>query len=465
MGKTGIYPLGAGWNALGKENIAMGNSSGFSGLIRAITWRANLAVWLNRALGGCGWTVVAAATAIVLFKMLWPALWLLGLTLLAALPLALGWAWVDCRSRGRFFVLREVVEIIDHRFRDDGVVASAWENPELMPTEALHTEVVRVLGGRLPRLDLLFYARRAIPALFLLAAALAVPSRHPAVPAQAEAILASITQPLADKLNEGEQILPEETLQEFQQEIEKLQQDEQGISREKWEAVEELDQRIESAVAQSRQEAQAALTSLESLSNLTDASGNVEGKADLSQQQDELLKDLAKSMSSQNSRLPSALRKEIAGKVSQMRQGGMSNEELRKRLSELQSKMGQMSGGNSDGPGQIGQSGDGNGNGQDGDGDPGSGGISRGRGDAQLTLGNEKRAQGAQFKQQELAGQFLSPQDMVDMGITPLEPKAEPGKFSPGTLRQFEAQAGSEVSRTRISPSQKNVIEKYFSGQ
>ncbi len=438
-------------------------------MIRSITWRANLAVWLNRALAGCGWAVVATATAIVLFKMLWPGLWLMGLTLLTALPLAFGWAWVDSRKRRAFFTPPEVVEIIDHRFRDDGVVAAAWENPTLLPAETVHAEAARALAGRLPRLDLLFYAKRAIPALLLLAAALAVPPRQSAVPAQAEAILASITQPLADKLSESEQILPEETLQEFQQEIETLQQDDQGISREKWEAVEELDQRIESAVAQSRQEAQAALTSLESLSNLTDASGNIEGKADLSQQQDELLKDLAKSMANQDSRLPSALRKEIAGKVSQMRQGGMSSEELRQRLSELRDKMGQMPGINGDGPGQIGQSGDGNGNGDgngpDGDGGPGSGGISRGRGDAQLTLGNEKRAQGAQFKKQELAGQFLSPQDMVDMGITPLEPKAEPGKFSPGTLRQFEAQTGSEVSRTRISPSQKNVIEKYFSGQ
>jgi hypothetical protein len=198
----------------------------------------------------------------------------------------------------------------------------------------------------------------------LLAAALAVPPRQSAVPAQAEAILASITQPLADKLSESEQILPEETLKEFQQEIETLQQDDQGISREKWEAVEELDLRIESAVAQSRQQAQATVASLDSLSNLTDASGNIEGKADLSQQQDELLKDLEKAMSSQDCRLPGALRKEIAGKASQMRRGGMSNEELQRMLSELREKMGQMSGLNSDGPGQIGQSGDGNGYGR-----------------------------------------------------------------------------------------------------
>ncbi len=449
----------------------MNDPSGFAGMIRSITWRANLAVWLNRALAGCGWAVVATATAIVLFKMIWPGLWLMGLTLLAALPLALGWAWVDSRKRRAFFTPPEVVEIIDHRFRDDGVVAAAWENPTLLPAETVHAEVARALAGRLPRLDLLFYAKRGVPALLLLAAALAVPSRQPVVPAQAEAILASITQPLADKLSESEQILPEETLQEFQQEIETLQQDDQGISREKWEAVEELDLRIESAVAQSRQQAQAAVASLDSLSNLTDASGNIEGKADLSQQQDELLKDLEKAMSSQDCRLPGALRKEIAGKASQMRRGGMSNEELQRMLSELREKMGQMSGINSDGPGDIGQSGDGlgtgdgDGNGPDGDGERGSGGINRGRGDAHLTLGKANRARGAQFKQQELAGQFLSPQDLVDMGITPLEPKAEPGKFSPGTLRQFETQTGSEVSRTRISPSQKNVIEKYFSGQ
>ena len=109
------------------------------------------------------------------------------------------------------------------------------------------------------------------------------------------------------------------------------------------------------------------------------------------------------------------------------------------------------------GSGQLGE-------GKDGDGEgPGRGGINRGRGDAPLIFGDEKIAEGTNFDQKDLMNKYLNPEDLIDMGITTIAPEPDPGKFSPGALRSFDQQSGSAVSRSRISPSQKNVVSKYFS--
>lgn len=446
----------------------MSESKGLSPVIHAIAWRVNLAVWLNRALGWCGAVLAATAVGVLLCKMLWPGSAPLALAILALLPLAGLQGWRECRRRGLFFTPAEVVEVIDHRYRDDGAVATAWENAALLPPERLYDTVANEVRERLPKIDFGYYLKKAAPALLLLAAAVAAPSRQVAPLPQSDAILASMAQPLADKLAQNEQILPEETLKELKEELKTLQQDEKGISKEKWEATEELQQRIDSAVEQSQQNVSATMASLNKLSDMMDSSGNISGKGVEAQQQ-ELLKDLEKAMKDAKTPLPQAMRREIAEMARQMQQGGSkSSQEMRQKLESLKKGLSQCPGGNCDGPGQVGRGAgqankDGKGNGPDGDGGPDSGGVNRGRGDAQLTLGNEKNADGAQFKDQELQSQVLSPEDMVDMGITPLQPKAEPGKFSPGTLRQFQAQQGNEVSRTRISPSQKDVIGKYFS--
>jgi hypothetical protein len=92
----------------------------------------------------------------------------------------------------------------------------------------------------------------------------------------------------------------------------------------------------------------------------------------------------------------------------------------------------------------------------------GRGGIDRGRGDAPYVLGQENRLEQAKYEEKSVENQFLASEDLVDMGIIPIEPKPDPGKFAPGTLRQFSPTQGSQVSRTRISPSQREVVSKYF---
>jgi hypothetical protein len=92
----------------------------------------------------------------------------------------------------------------------------------------------------------------------------------------------------------------------------------------------------------------------------------------------------------------------------------------------------------------------------------GKGGVDRGRGDAPLVFGEDQSLADAEFQQKDLNNQFVTPEDMVDLGIIPIQPKPDPGKFSPGTLKNFGEQEGSNVNRTKISPSQKDVVSRYF---
>jgi hypothetical protein len=131
--------------------------------------------------------------------------------------------------------------------------------------------------------------------------------------------------------------------------------------------------------------------------------------------------------------------------------GKMSAEELRRRAEELKKKLAQSPCPNCGGSCTGGQC---QGLGTKPGMGPGRGGISRGRGDAELTFGDQQRADGARFQDEVLATTLSDANDLVDLGMTRIEPKPDPGRFAPGALRQFEANPGAQVTRTRISPSQ-----------
>lgn len=443
----------------------MASPTAMNPLIRAIRRRLNFAIGFNHALRPVCAVLGTFALALLVCKLLRPEWARWTPWLLAGLVPALAYAWVRARRSGAFFGRADVVEVIDHLYLDDGSVTTAEEQPGLVAREPLHAAVAQALAQRMPRLQPGYYLGRVLPVFSLLVVALAFPPRQPASAAQAETIVASLTQPLFDKLAETEPVLPEEARQELQTALETLRESKQGISREKWEAIEELERRIDEAAQQSQQSLADALSALNKAAGMVQAAPNIGGDPEAARQAEALMKDLQQTLNAGPSKLPEGLKKEISNLAGQMRQ--MDMEELRKRMQELQQKMpccasGQCSGqGCCDGSGPC----NGNGNGKDGEGKPGSGGINRGRADAALTLGEEQTAQGAAFQQQDLQNQFLSPQDLVDLGVTPLQPKPEPGKFSPGTLRQFEATEGSAVNRTAISPGQKDAVARYFSDQ
>lgn len=418
-------------------------------LLAPLARRLNAAVWLNAALPGVILALALFAVGLVVLKALWPAYALYSLSVLGLLPVALAWGCWSARRRGLFFRPAELVEIVDHLYKNDGSVSAAFERAELLPAADFYARVRVAVAPRLPRMDALHYLRRVLPVLALAAVSILLPARPPAESARGQAVLTTLAQPLLEKLEQFEEVLPEEKAEELRAELEKLAESPEGISREKWEALEEMAQRLDEAVAESRQSLSGLAGGLRQLTSLAGEAALASASGELDANLEGLLSQLLSG--AQDDRLPmnSELRKEISDALEQMCSAGACSQEMLDRLSELCDKLGRCMG---EGDEPFEREGEG----------PGRGGVDRGRGDAPMMVGDEKPLDQAAFQESELRNRFLSPADLVDLGITPVEPRPDPGRFSPGIARAFERQEGSGVSRTRISPSRREVIARYF---
>ena len=78
------------------------------------------------------------------------------------------------------------------------------------------------------------------------------------------------------------------------------------------------------------------------------------------------------------------------------------------------------------------------------------------------SFGKEIIASGAQFKPARTEQPIFEQRRHGRLGHPPGRTQTRPGRFSPGALRPFEAQETPRFSRTRVPPSQKEVISKYF---
>ena len=94
---------------------------------------------------------------------------------------------------------------------------------------------------------------------------------------------------------------------------------------------------------------------------------------------------------------------------------------------------------------------------------PGSGGVNRGRGDAELTWGEESEGDTRQFELQVLPSAEL--EDLTSSGLLgvgrgapTVEPKAE-GAGSAGTTQS----TGKAAWRRRLSPSHRRAVRTFFS--
>ena len=94
---------------------------------------------------------------------------------------------------------------------------------------------------------------------------------------------------------------------------------------------------------------------------------------------------------------------------------------------------------------------------------PGRGGVSRGRGDADLTWGDEASLEGTRFKESILPpGMMDKPADEV-IGLTIAEPTAEPAdRVSRNAARTETAAAGEETWDRTVRPRHRTVLRKYF---
>ncbi|MBN1868772.1 hypothetical protein JW916_15945 [Candidatus Sumerlaeota bacterium] len=423
----------------------MTENRGLRSLVRPFSRRLNLVVWVNASLG---WTLGVAglyATALIALKVAFPEGARYAHALLALFPVVLVAGWIAARRRGAFFRTTEILEIADRLYRNDGSVTASYEQPRLMSGPDFFAEVKGEVWPRRPRLDARHYGKRILPVLLYCGIALVLPPRPPTPTQQAEEILAALTEPLYEKIEESQPLLSEEQREELIEEIQAISENNLAVTREQWEAIEDLEKRIDDAAKLGENALSELATKVDEISSRLDSSGATSATQMSSPEMQEMMNDLADLMKNAEGRLSRPFEGNLQGMMEGMR-SAMSPGDLGDRLDDLRSRLSEMLD-----EGSL-----------SGDGAAGRGGIDRGRGDALLVLGEEQTLDGAAYEEKQLANKYLSPDDLVSLGITPIEPKPDPGRFSPGTVREFGSETGSEVSRTRISPGQKDVVGKYF---
>jgi hypothetical protein len=415
--------------------------------------RLNLGVWLSRFAGPVATLVAVFAAVLLLLKMVAPDLAPYSWLIFAVLPIIMLGTSAWCRKKDLFFTLPEIAELADYFTRSDGRLTTAFERPGLFDEPSFYKQVASLVKSRLPRFDAKWYATRFLPVAAFAAAAIMIPPRQPETP-KSQQVLAAITQPISEQLQATQELLPEKEREEIQKQLEEIQKTPAAVSKEQWEAVEEIQHKVDNAVEQAQATAQQVASQVSDLANMT---GNHQGDSTpmgdspTQQSMDSIIQDLTLKAENpavplnakQRSALKSAMGKAKAG---QLKKAELKN--LERDLKSLCEKLGQCKSGQCSG----------NGNGPI----PGRGGVNRGRADAELVLGEEKHVEGAQFDEKELENQYMAPEDLMDLGVVPVEPKTEPGTFSASGVKSFGEESGANVSRTRISPSQRSAVSKYF---
>lgn len=95
---------------------------------------------------------------------------------------------------------------------------------------------------------------------------------------------------------------------------------------------------------------------------------------------------------------------------------------------------------------------------------PGSGGVSRGRGDAPMTWGDESSKEGAKFKEQVLPPASLQAlRESMKMGVSTAAPTVEQAGVAPaaGALESAAPGEGAAITE-KILPRHRGVVKRYF---
>lgn len=455
---------------------------------------SSAADWLAVYLFVLGSVVLIAKLAV---PQLWPhVLWFA----LGAVPVACVAWWISGRE---LFSRTESVALLDNRLQAGGLLMTLCEAPDDEWEERL-PQLESLWKTSLPQIRPVRFARQmAGPFVFVIAACL-VPLREiEAAPTLRNTAGEQATSQLQELLTELEQsdILDEEEKQELEEEIEKLVNEtkETPLTHEKWETVDALQERMRMRVETTAAElatAQQALAALKLAAESDLSSLSLDSFETLSKDVLEILKKMAENgafddtqrdLSDQLQRL---IKKgdgqfqlpkdpaELAELLNEL-DGFLQSES--QKLSELRSK---CKGGRCQGcpeceagcactgptdaactclncpkgacAGGMCQGG----------GIPGSGGISRGRGDADLTWGDESTEENVKFKETVLPpGMLDKPRDEV-VGVTVAAPETDVAESAPrSAARNSTAASGDETWKSTLRPRHRNVVRKYFDKQ
>ncbi len=423
----------------------------------------------------------------------WPhALWV-GVGIVPAI--VVGW-WLATRRR---FTHLEAIAVLDSRLQAGGLLLALSEAPDDEWQRRL-PQLEELWKRSLPRVRPFSFARRlTLPIVFALAAGL-IPAREVVAESQpfstAGQQAASELQDLVAELDEAK-LLDEEDEQQLNEEIEKLVEETQKtpLTHEKWETVDALRERLKLRVDTAGVSVDAARSAINRLAEAASADLldlDPEQLEELRKQAQETMEKLAGSGAFD--RMSPELKEQLQrlmkdGKFEMPSDPGERSELLSEldefleqessRLSELRSKcegQGQCKGCQKcvdgclcSGPEDVAclcpncQNGQCSSSAKDGNGKPGRGGISRGRGDAPLTWGDESTRENTKFKETILPpGSEDLPQDQV-IGVTVATPDDEAASSAPrSAARGTSAATGDETWRRTIRPRHRSVVRGYF---
>lgn len=404
--------------------------------------------------------------AVLVVKLRFPTLWPHVLWSSAGALVALGVAWNA--SRRRLPTSSDAVALLDQKLDAGGLLMTIRETTDSDWAKKL-PKLERLWRGALPK----FYPARfvkvlVLPVVFAVASCW-VPLRNLDEPVVKGAVAQQAMQRLEElmqQLEEARVIQQEDDeSQQLREELEKLAEEtqERPLTHEKWETVDALQEKMKAKLNRTADEVGQARGSLLSLTNAL--SGAFEKLSD--EQLERLEGDLSQALQKlaeggQLKKLPEGLQ----GKLGELAQGGKFAlpkdpgqrdallAELREhldreaqRLAALQQQHGQ------EGQCQNGQCQR-----------PGRGGVSEGRGDAELTFGDESNENGTKFKETVLPPGFLDkPRDEV-VGVTVALPDVKPTDSVPrNTARGSETTTGNETWSRNLRPRHRSVVKNYFS--
>ena len=436
-------------------------------------------------------------SAVLITKLAAPQFWPNVLWLVAgAVPVAVVAWWISGRE---LFSRTESVALLDNRLEAGGLLMTLCEAPDELWEERL-PQLETLWKTSLPQYRPVRFARQmAGPFVFMLAACL-VPLREvEASPTLKNTAGEQATSQLQELLTELEKsdVLEEEEKQELEDEIAKLVEETKDtpLTHEKWETVDALQERMRMRVETTAAELVTAQQALAALKNAADgdlSSLSIDSMEMLSKDVLEMIQKMAdkgafdnvpKDLKDQLQRLMKnsngqfQLPKDPTELSELMDELGEFLDGESKKLSELRSR---CKGGNCKGcPGcEAGCACSGptdvactcpncpNASGQCAGGIPGSGGISRGRGDADLTWGDESTLENTKFKESVLPpGMLDKPRDEV-VGITIAAPETDVAGSAPrSAARAATAASGDETWKGTVRPRHRSVVKRYFDKQ
>ena len=459
--------------------------------------RVMLGEFLHRAADALAVFLFVFGTAVLTVRLLLPGLWPHVLWLaVGAVPVAVGAWWV---ARKKLQSRRETIAMLDKRLAAGGLLMTLAERPDTEWSQHL-PQIKEMWRNALPRLfPKRFTSYLALPLLFAVAACF-VPLREArATPLVPHAVAQNATQQLEELKAELDQaeILKEEDKQELEQEVAKLQQETKDtpLTHENWETVDALTERLQLRVDDAAAQNSKFQEAVAQLAKATRGEGeplSPEAREQLEQDVAEAVEMLTKKGANSADVAPGkkgAGNKSLQDKLQRlMKEGKLKlpsdpqerqelldelQDELNKekqKLSELRKKCkacSQCKGGcekpgdgECDAEGQIAKQG------ADKDGKPGRGGINRGRGDAEISFGDEADGKGTQFKEVILPPGFADKPKAEIVGVQLIAPTEEPAaNVAPGVPRQIDPSTGNTTWNRKLSPKHRNIVRKFFDGK